>query len=182
MAVVTHGVSANTAARLLIDAGAVYLGWTSVAAPGTLLGATKDGNTFELDRRFIDVRPDGSIGPIKGFRRRDEIIGKLTVNLMEITEANLLVALPGATAAAHVITGGELADADFIDKVAIVGNITGFTMTSAPAILVVENALVEGPFSVKMSPKGEAVIQLVFVAHFLSTALSTEPWSITYPS
>lgn len=182
MAVVKHGVSSDTPDRILIDAGAVYTGWTSVGSPGTLLGATKGGNVFEINRTIRRMDPDGSKGPVKGFRRIEEVVATLTVNLMEITEANLLKALAGAAASNHVITGAEIDDDDYISKVALVGTITGFDGTSAPIICVLSNALVDGPFSITLNPKDEAVLQLVFTAHYADDDLDTEPWEITYPS
>jgi len=182
MAVVKHGVSANTPDRILIDAGAVYTGWTSVATPGTLLGATKGGNVFEVNRTIRRIDPDGAKGPVKGFRRIEEVVATLTVNLIEITEANLLMALAGSAASSHVITGAEIDDSDYISKVALVGTITGFDGTAKPIICVLENCLVDGPFSLALNPKDEAVIKLVFTAHYADSDLDTEPWSLTYPS
>lgn len=182
MTVVKHGVSSDTPDRILIDAGAVYTGWTDVATPGTLLGATRGGNVFELTRTIRRIDPDGAKGPVKGFRRIEEVIATLTVNLMEITEANLLKALAGSSAVANVITGAEIDDADYIDKVAIVGTITGFDGTTAPIVCVLSNVLVDGPFTLNLNPKDEAVLQLVFTAHYLDSDLDTEPWEITYPS
>lgn len=119
---------------------------------------------------------------MKGFRRVEEVAAILTVNLMEITEANLLMALPGAAASSHVITGAEIDDNDYIANVVIVGTITGFAGTTAPIICKLKNCLVDNPLSIKMGPKDEAVIQLKFTAHFLDSDLTTEPWEITYPS
>jgi len=59
---------------------------------------------------------------------------------------------------------------------------TGFTMTSAPLFVTLSNCLVDGPFTINASPKDEAVVKLVFKAHYADSDLSTEPWSVTYPS
>jgi len=182
MTVALHGVSANTPDRILIDAGAIYTGWTSVASPGTLLGACKGGTVFELVRSLRVIEPDGAKGPVKGLRRVESVGAKLTANLLEITEANLLTALPGAAASSHVITGAEVDDDDYISTVALVGTITGFTGTSDPIIITLSNCLVDGPFTLNMNPKDEAVIQLVFTAHYADSDLTTEPWTIVYPS
>ncbi len=185
MAVVKHGVSTNTPDRILIDAGAVYYKATddwSVASPGTLLGATRGGNVFEINRTIKDMNPDGAKGKVKGFRRVENVEATLTINLMEITEANLLMALPGASATSHVITGDEIDDSDYIANVVIVGTITGFNGTTAPIILKLKNCLVEGPFTLNLNPKDESVLQLKFTAHYLDSDLDTEPWEITYPS
>jgi hypothetical protein len=182
MTVALHGVSANTPDRLVIDAGAVYYGWTSVASPGTLLGATKGGNVFELTRTLRSIEPDGAKGPVKGLRRLETVGAKLTVNLLEITEANLLKAIPGSAASSHVITGAEVDDDDYIDKIALVGTVTGFTGTSAPIVIELHNVLIDNVFTLNMNPKDEAVLQVVFTAHYANTDLDTEPWEIEYPS
>jgi len=185
MTVQKHGVSANTPDRILIDSGAVYWKATddwSVASSGTLLGATKGGNAFELNRTIRRMDPDGSKGPVKGFRRIEEVVATLTVNLIEITEANLLMALPGSSATSHVITGAEIDDSDYIANVVIVGTITGFDGTSAPIICKLKNCLVDGPFTLNLNPKDEAVLQMRFTAHYLDSDLDTEPFEITYPS
>lgn len=182
MTVKKHGVSADTPDRILIDAGAVYTGWTDVASPGTLLGATRGGNVFEINRTIRRMDPDGAKGPVKGFRRVEEVVATLTVNLIEITEENLLKALAGSSATSHVITGAEIDDSDYISKVALVGTITGFDGTAKPIICVLENVLVDGPFSLGLSPKDEAVLTLVFTAHYSDADLDSEPWSIEYPA
>jgi len=185
MAVVKHGVSANTPDRMVIDAGAVYYkatdDWT-VGSPGTLLGATKGGNVFELNRTIRRIDPDGAKGPVKGFRRIEEVMATLTVNLMEITEANLLMLLPGSSATSHVITGAEIDDNDYIANVVLVGTHTGFAATTAPIVLKLKNCLVDSVLSMKAGPEDEMVIEVKFTAHFADSDLDTEPWEITYPS
>jgi len=183
MAVKKHGVSADTQDRIIIDAGAVYVDWVDVATGTTLLGATRGGNVFEINRTIRRMDPDGAKGPVKGFRRLEEVAATLTVNLLEITEANLLKALAGSEKSGTEIIGGEIADADYIDKVALVGTVSDPALpgTSKPIICVLKNCLVTGPFSLGMSPKDEAVITLVFEAHYAANDLDTEPWEITYP-
>ena len=182
MAVVEHGVSTNTPDRMVFGAGAVYIGSGDPTSPGTLLGATLGGSVFEINRTFRDIRPDGSKGKVKGFRRVEEVEGTLTVKLLEITEANLLMALPGASATAHAITGAEIDDSDYITAVSIVAEVTGFTMTTNPIIFTLSNCLVEGPLSLGLNNNEEATIELKFTAHFADSDLSTEPWQITTPS
>ena len=183
MTVAKTGVSANTQKRIIIDAGAVYTGWTSVAVPGTLLGATRGGNVFEINRTIRRMDPDGAKGPVKGFRRLEEVMATLTVNLLEITEDNLELALNSA-ADAHVITGDEITDAKYISNVVLVGTVTDPDLpgTSKPIILKLDNCLCDGPLSLGLSPKDEAVLTMVFTAHFAAADLDTEPWSVEYPA
>lgn len=177
-----HGVTVETQKRMLIDAGAVYIG--DPETTGSVLAATKGGNVFEINRTIRRTDPDGAIGPVKGFKRREEIVATLTANLLEITEANLLKALPGSSATSHVITGGEIDDADYIDLVCIVGTITDPDLPPAtkPIILKLKNCLVEGPLSLNLNPKDEAVLVMKFTAHFDPADLDAEPWEIKYPS
>jgi hypothetical protein len=96
MAVVKHGVSTSTADRILIDAGAVYFYFQDANSPGTLLGATKGGNSFEITRTVKRIEPDGGRGPIKGFRRIEEVVAVIKANMLELTAENLRRALAGA--------------------------------------------------------------------------------------
>jgi len=188
--VVKHGVGELTPDHILIDAGAVYTSAGATAGDpagaGDLLGATRGGNVFEVNRTIRRMDPDGAKGPVKGFRRIEEVVATLTVNLIEITEANLLKALAGSAAGDHVVTGGEIGhegvDDDYIGSVAIVGTITGFDGTTHPIICRLLNCLVDGPLSLGLSPKDEAVLTMVFTAHYAAGDLDTEPWEITYPS
>lgn len=181
MTVATHGVSTNTPDRMLLDAGVVYQGYTSLASPGTLLGATKGGAVLTIDRKFKDERPDGSKGPVKGFRRLESVEVSLEVELLEITEANLLILLAGAAAADHVITGAEIDDNDY-RTVALLVTHSGFTPTTAPLEVVLTNALVEGPLTINAKPHENNTIKVKFVAHYADTDLATEPWTVRYPS
>ena len=189
MTVAKHGVSSETQKRIIIDAGAVYTsagasaGDPDVANGGTLLGATRGGNVFEINRTIRRMDPDGAKGPVKGFRRVEEVVATLTVNLLEITEANLELALNSA-ADTHVITGDEIADAKYIGSVAIVGTVTDPDLpgTTHPIICRLLNCLVTGPFSLSMAPKDEAVLAMVFEAHFAADDLDAEPWLIEYPA
>jgi len=184
MTVKKTGVGADSQDRIIIDAGAVYTGWTDVDTPGTLLGATKGGNVFELNRTIRRMDPDGSKGPVKGFRRIEEVVATLTVNLLEITEANLMKAIAGSNSPATPIVGGEIEDSDYISNVVLVGTMSDPALpgTSKPIICILENCLVTGPFTLAMNPKDEAVLTMVFEAHYLPADLDTEPWSIEYPA
>ncbi len=173
------GISSNTNQRMVLGPGAVYLG-----AGLALLGATKGGNTLEINRVFKDIRPDGAKGKVKGFRLLESSEAILTVKLMEITEATVKYLLSGSSLTSHVITGGEIAAATYISQVSLAAEITGSTPTSeATAVnIVLTNCLVEGPFNLALpgDVSGEAVVEVKFHAHFDPAALTTEPWAITF--
>lgn len=77
------------------------------------------------------------------------------------------------------ITGGEIEDSDYIDNVAIVGNVSG---KSKPVICMVKNALADAGFSLATAPRDEAVPSIVFTGHYDPDDLDTEPWEIRWPN
>ena len=107
MTVKKHGVSVDSPDRLLIDAGAVYLGFLSVDNPGTLLGATRGGNIFDLTRTIRRMEIDGARGPVKGFRRVEEVVATIKANMMELTAENLRLAIADAIYKSGTSTVGE---------------------------------------------------------------------------
>lgn len=83
-----------------------------------------------------------------------------------------------AAANETTITGGEIGDEDYIDNVAIVGNVSGKTY---PVICIVKNALADAGFSISTAPRDEAVPVIVFTGHYDPDDLDNEPWEIRYP-
>jgi len=77
------------------------------------------------------------------------------------------------------ITGGEIGDTDYIDNVAIVGNVSG---KAKPVICMVKNALADAGFSLATAPRDEAVPAIVFTGHYDPSDLDTEPWEVRWPN
>lgn len=169
-----NGVGANTYQRIIMGPGEVKIN-------GTTIGATKGGNVLEINRKFRDIRPDGAMGPVKGFRYVEEVDVTLTVKLLELKEDNIYYALAGSSLAAHVITGGEIVNGTYIGAVYLECEVKGVTATSENNLCTVEldNCLVEGPLTLNLPESGEVVSELKFRAHYSASALTTEPWKIT---
>jgi len=138
MAVVKHGVSANTPDRLVIGPGAVYIDFLDVDSPGTLLGATKGGNVFELTRNIRDIRPDGSKGKVKGFRRIESVDAVLKVNLLEVTAENLrrALAVDSYSSGSTAVEAEAVGDGD--------GETTEFDLDHSPVVENSETIYIEG--------------------------------------
>jgi hypothetical protein len=92
--VVKSGLNVDTKDRILVDAGAVYLNYGLPAE--RLLGATRGGNEFNLNRTIKDIEIDGVKGSTKGLRRVTEVRPQLTCNLIELSLDNLLKAIAGS--------------------------------------------------------------------------------------
>jgi len=91
---VRSGISKDTPDRIMIDAGAVYLNY---GLPNErLLGATRGGNEFNLNRTVKNIEIDGLKGAVKGLKRIVEVNPQITANLLELTVANLVAAIAGA--------------------------------------------------------------------------------------
>jgi len=178
-----YGVSTLTSQRIVMGPGKVYTG-TSKA--NGCLGATMGGNILEINRVFRDIRPDGALGKVKGFRYLENAEYSLTVKLMELTEDIIYYALAGSSLAAHVISGGDIGQQTqgnvYIGEVQLDLEIKGTTATTEANLvsIVLKNVLVEGPFTINAPEGGPATVELKFTAHYDASALTTEPFSITF--
>jgi hypothetical protein len=177
----TTGLSANTQDRLVLDAGAVYLNY-GIVGQERLLGATRGGSVFNLGRTIRVMEADGTIGQLKGMRRRESVVPVITANMLEMTVQNLLDAIAGAVGtdggSTVTIAGGEVADADYFTNVAIVATLSG---SDTPVICIVKNALADAGFSLTTADRNEAVSEITFTGHFDPATPRTEPWEIIWP-
>lgn len=177
-----NGITAETYQRLATDAGAVYVDY---GLPGeTLIGATRGGNTFTIEDDIREMLADGAPGPIRGSQRRIRSVAKLTVNLLEITTANLKSQLPGSVSAVDsgthdkITRSAQIAAGDYFDNVTLVVAKNGDAETFA---LQLDRAIALNGLEWAANEDDETVIAMEFTAHFDPDALGTEPWSIYNP-
>lgn len=187
-----HGVSTDAYKRLIIDSGAVYKDFTSQAVPGTLLGATRGGSTFTIEQEIKDMAVDGAKGPVKGSRRITRVNVKLVVNFISHSADLWEDAIPGsdyepdfATTISPVDADHvefrrhlEIALADYIDNVVIIGQVTG---TDQAVVCGIKNALADGNFELAFVDNEESGLTVQFTAHFDPDNLDEEPWILWYP-
>ncbi len=179
-------ITANTPENLLIDAGAVYLDYSEESE--RLLGATRGGNTWALNREIRTMEYDGAKGPTKGMKRIVSVAPVVTANLLELTKENLLLALPGAEVDEtnpeyDKITLGDIGDGDYLTNIALVGNLA----SGDPVIIILYNTLAEGGLEIAMADQDEGVLTVEFTAHFDISEYDAEegewpaPFEIRYP-
>lgn len=183
-----HGIVTDTYKRFIIDSGAVYTGFTDLGDPGTLLGATKGGNSFTIEQDVKTMEVDGARGPIKGGRRIVDVKAILTVNFIEHTLANLKRILVGSESALFDVSWDKITralaieDADYLSNVAIIGEVSG---SSNGVGITLDDVLVDSNFELSFTDKEEGVIAASFVGHCdpadLEAGTDTEPWSIIWP-
>ena len=99
------GLTAASYQRYLRGPGKLYRNFTSLALPGTLLGATKGGTEFSWGIETFDIMPDGSLGLIKNHRVVNSCKPTMKVNLFEWTANHLLWSVPGGNSADQTPTG-----------------------------------------------------------------------------
>ena len=179
-----HGVISTTFQNIIIDSGAVYKNYVSPAALGTLLGATRGGNTFTIETEYKEIEVDGAHGPVKNGRRITQVVAKLTANFLAIDKEAILLNLPGSSAANVGVTHKTftrslaIAAADYETNIVIVGEVAG---SSNPIICGISNAMCVGNMEISFADKDESVLAVEFTGHFAPDALDTEPWILLFP-
>lgn len=191
------GLTTKTAPHTVLDAGQVAMNiditaletagsnpWQSAiqSSGAVLLGGTRGGSVFSPGRTIRQMPVDGAVGPVKGFDRRQTVAPTLTVNMLEITKENLALAIAAANTATvgnfTKITGGEVADTDYITNIAIATTVKG---KDDPIVLVLFNCMVEESPEFTFADEDELVLPVTFSARVLASAPNTEPFSIYHP-
>jgi hypothetical protein len=164
----------------------VYTGFTDFSSPGTLLGATRGGNTFVIEQEIREMEADGAHNPVIGSRRITRVVTKLTVNFIEHTLTQLKYVLPGSASATfdtawdEITRTAQIGAADYLADITLVGEVSGTTVGAVGFKL--NNALSDGNFEISLTDKDEGVIAVTFTAHQAPTDLDTEPWSLLWPN
>lgn len=191
------GISVRTAPNMVLDAGEVWfdIGITELEGAGSdpwadaiavsgavRVGGTRGGNSFNPGRTLRQIPVDGSIGPMKGFARRQSSAPTLTCNALEITEETLEYALAGMTketkGSFSKLEGGEITDAAYFGNVALATTLKG---SEVPIVLVVFNPLVlEAPVW-NLVDEDELVLSITFTGHTTVEAPNTEAFAIYHP-
>jgi hypothetical protein len=178
------GVTRQTAKRLILDAGAIYLNWG--LPDERLLGATEGGATFTIEQEIREPEIDGLPGPLAGTRRVTSVHPRITARLLEQTTRNILIEIAGSESTvsgdeAHdIITreGWTIPESAHLANVAIVGTVSG---SEAPIVCLIKNALVDGAVELNFADESEAGPEVQFTGHFTVDDLQSEPWEIHNP-
>lgn len=183
-----HGITGtSTFDRILVDSGQIRLNYVDAASPGTLIGATKGGSVFSLEREIKDLGIDGQKGVTKGARRVTKVGAKLTCNFISLSSDIIRMAIPGSSETNHPLVSPthreikaalDIALSDYLSSIAILGEVMGSTV---PIIIILKNCLCDGNFELSFSDGEESVLPVQFTAHFDPTAMDTEPYTIRYP-
>ena len=164
---------------------------TGTDATITLVAASEPttGSVYidSLELRKVDYQDSGDIAATGQFgyiiKREGGTGKKASIIFMNNLADNDVIVINYTYAKSSpdhtIITGGEIEDSDYIDNVAIVGNVSGKTK---PVICMVKNALADAGFSLATAPRDEAVPAIVFTGHYDPDDLDSEPWEIRWPN
>lgn len=170
------GYTKDTPLHYMVDAGAIYknLKYNKEKEEweGELLGATHDGNKITIEQEYRTIEVDGVYVDAVGQKVLQSSVGKLEVNVKEITAENIRLAINGTIRDAKedeapkgykIIEGkGTLDNSDYIKNLGLVGTITG---SKEPIIVVLDNALCVSGLEGETKDNEEMVITMEFQAH-----------------
>ena len=148
--------------NILLDAGTVYVDYGEVSE--RILAPTRGGTAFSVEQDVKIIPRDGSLGKEKGLRRVITEDAMLTVRLLDMSIANLKLALAGATVAGDVITStadGSIADTEYLTNVTWIGT----DMEGKNKVITLFNAMADNGLSIDFADKDEAVLEVVFAGH-----------------
>ncbi len=171
-----YNVSTNEIEKILIDTGVVILNYGETDE--RKLAPCEGDNSFVVTQEIRDIEYNGRRGKTKGLRRITAEDATLTVNLLNLSQANLKLALAGANleAGTGVITNGDgsIPADDYLKNVTLVGE----TLDGEVKIITIYNAMADNGLSVTASKKGEAQLQVAFAAHYDPTNLASPIYRI----
>lgn len=188
MAIVKHGVTANTPTNILLGAGTYYRGleFASNAWSGTVLGATSGGGKISIKGEFIDLDIDGALVKFKGQTVKVGGTASAEVNFVEVSKDVLKMATLFKESTASV-TGftvledkANIVDGDYIENFGFVG----FTADGSKQIIVIfENALCTSGLELEAKNKEQSIVKLTLDAVANNEGnLDTLPVKIYYPT
>jgi hypothetical protein len=161
--------------NIVIDTGVVYLDYG--LAGERILAPTRGGNTFVVEQDVRVIERDGALGKEKGLRRVIKEDAMLTVRCMDLSIANLKMALAGSTATATKVTStltGTILSTEYFTNITLIGT----DMEGKNKIITLNNPLADNGLSIEMTDKDESVVEIVFAGHRDPTNAATPLYTI----
>lgn len=167
------GITVNTAGRLLLGAGTLTVGGTSV-------GATTGEGTFSVTRTILTPQLNGAAGPVKGTEFVTEEIAMLSMTLTEMTAQNLSWALPNTSvtsdASSEQISGGVVTCIDDSDYNQIVW--TGQDCEGDNVTITLDDAIMVDDLEITFSDEDIAQFDVSFRASYNRGDPDNRPWKV----
>lgn len=165
--------------KVQIDHGIVFLDYG--LASQRLLAPTRGGGEFRASVELRDIEFDGKVAATAGAQVIDGNAASIKVTLLNLSQENLRLALPGAL----VDTGedgkiknpkiGLIPDDAYLSNVTVFGK----TLDGKYKKFVINNPMSEGELGVKMQQKAEGELEVEFTAHDKIEELGSDLWEIS---
>lgn len=169
----------------MATADKILLGYGVVSVGAVPIGLTRGGSSFSVEREFREIEADGDRGPVKGRIVIDREVAKLTVNGLELFNADDMtkyypgIEIESITEPAPTIkkmkSSLKIAEGDYNDV-----KWEGKTKDGKVVTITVENAINMDNLEWTLEDKNEVVTALGFTATYLEDGRETTPWSVDY--
>lgn len=174
------GITANTEKRLVLDSGALYRNYGETDEQ--LIGATRGGATFTVEREDREIEVDGTRGPVIGLKRTVRHTAMLEMTLIEVSEQTFLDLTRGTSVSdgthLEISPDNSIVSGDYYTNVALVAEINN---ESDPIIIKLLNALVAQEWDISTEDQDEGEISVTFEAHYSVSAINDPPYRILLP-
>jgi hypothetical protein len=169
----------NTAEKILLGYGVVTVGTTPI-------GLTRGGSSFVVEREYRHIEADGDKGIVKGRTVIDTENAKLTVNALELFNAEdmtkyypAMVVTPDSetTPTKNIMTSTlTIVEGDYNDV-----KWQGKTKDGKVVTILIKDALnLSDSLEWTLEDKNEVVPSLEFAATYNETERNTPPWSVEF--
>lgn len=176
----------NSIKNMIFDSGVVYFNipalditafldgtktFAQVFLDANKLGATSGGNTLAITQEYRQLEVDGKFGYVKGMTVLDFADAELTVNLKELSAANIAKVLNNGTGATIVgdynqISLKECLEAsDYISNVVLVANRYCNGTDPEYVLVVLENVINTNGLEMALEDSNEPTVEVIFTSH-----------------
>lgn len=144
-----------------------------------VIGVTRDGGSFTVEKEIKPIEYDGTYGSVKGMNRKVSVVPKLSLNTIEINAENLSKFYAGMKSEAktgytEITESLDIADEDYLTNVAFVGQ----TATGKQVAIIIKNALSNGNLEMAFENKNEVAVNVEFEGCYDPSALTTIPYEM----
>jgi len=162
--------------NIQIDEGVVYADYGETTE--RLLGPARGGGEFTVDNKIRNIEHDGARGAEVGLQVIEEQVAKLKVTILEMSQTNLILAIPGCVVEQDgSITNGENG---IISAAGYLKNVTMFAklVNGKYKRIQLFSAMHEGALALKAVAKSEGELSLEMSGHFDPTDTTALLWRI----
>ncbi len=143
----------------------------------TAVALTRGGGNITIEREYREVEADGDYGPVRGRIDITRSVPKMTLNVLEKIEANMVNFYPGMASSGTTKITGTLTVADGDYKAA---RFTGKTRGGKDVKITILNAINLENLDWDLVDKEDVVPEVTYTGSYGSTTRNEEPWEVEW--